>query len=679
MRKLFFYCLFQYLASSVVFAAVDAPSLRCISVSAGGDVTLNWVVPSDPLNEFNSYWIYTSKNLSGPYSKLSTLGSRLQNSLTHTGAAGNQAPVYYYIVTHYGPGGSGASAPSDTLESMKITTGSISLGIARLSWNPVHSPSLPSSGPKYAVYKKHKHLSGWTFTDSIAGNAYRDTMLSVCDSIYISYRVVIPDVSGCSSTSSADSNYFHDNILPLVTTVSAVSVDSLSGLARLSWKSNLTRDLAGYYIFQKDKFGNWDTIGTAPQAAATYVYNKSKALLQTETYTVTAYDACGNRGLRENEEGHTTMLLKSSLDVCAGAITLTWTRYSGWKTGIAYYEIFVSEDGGPFNAINTLDPNTTVFVHSGQSAGKSYTYYVRAHEGSLVNTSLSNTSPPILFKTSSIPSFLNLASASVEMSGQQVKISWDSDPAAQLKGFKVLRSLDKTNFSQLAFIPSASASLTYVDRTAGTSAHSYYYRVEAVDTCGHDVKSTGIARTMLLNSLSADDSLVDLDWNDYEDWQGTILLHRSVSGVWEQNPVARLGYGVKHFTDNVGEFYRSTGIFCYYLEAVKADGSAISLSNTSCIRKEPRVYLPNTFLPSGSVEENRIFKPVNVFIDSQNYNLSVYNRWGLKVFETHDPNTGWDGQYKGELQPIGVYAYVISFDVPGRNTFVKSGSITLLR
>ena len=34
----------------------------------------------------------------------------------------------------------------------------------------------------------------------------------------------------------------------------------------------------------------------------------------------------------------------------------------------------------------------------------------------------------------------------------------------------------------------------------------------------------------------------------------------------------------------------------------------------------------------------------------------IYNRWGQVVFESQNPDNGWDGNYKGVLQPMDVYA-----------------------
>ncbi len=57
----------------------------------------------------------------------------------------------------------------------------------------------------------------------------------------------------------------------------------------------------------------------------------------------------------------------------------------------------------------------------------------------------------------------------------------------------------------------------------------------------------------------------------------------------------------------------------------------------------------------------------------------IYNRWGEKVFETNDRTQGWDGTYKGSLQPKEVYHYVLSVKYIDNTKHEKKGDITLLK
>jgi gliding motility-associated-like protein len=71
------------------------------------------------------------------------------------------------------------------------------------------------------------------------------------------------------------------------------------------------------------------------------------------------------------------------------------------------------------------------------------------------------------------------------------------------------------------------------------------------------------------------------------------------------------------------------------------------------------VWVPNTFTPDGD-EFNNQFKPVfskDRLIDD--YTLMIFDRWGELIFESHDPEFGWDGTYHDEFVKDGTYTWKI--------------------
>ncbi|MEZ4883209.1 MAG: gliding motility-associated C-terminal domain-containing protein [Chitinophagales bacterium] len=89
------------------------------------------------------------------------------------------------------------------------------------------------------------------------------------------------------------------------------------------------------------------------------------------------------------------------------------------------------------------------------------------------------------------------------------------------------------------------------------------------------------------------------------------------------------------------------------------------------------VVVESAFSPNGD-GINDVFKPL---ADGQleTYQLFIFNRWGEKVFESEDITEGWNGTFKDELQPIGVYAYVIRYQFAGQNTKQQAGNVTIIR
>ena len=49
------------------------------------------------------------------------------------------------------------------------------------------------------------------------------------------------------------------------------------------------------------------------------------------------------------------------------------------------------------------------------------------------------------------------------------------------------------------------------------------------------------------------------------------------------------------------------------------------------------------------------------------------------VFESDNPNVGWDGTYLGVLQPMDVYAYTLEAQFSDGKHVSKKGDITLVR
>ena len=82
------------------------------------------------------------------------------------------------------------------------------------------------------------------------------------------------------------------------------------------------------------------------------------------------------------------------------------------------------------------------------------------------------------------------------------------------------------------------------------------------------------------------------------------------------------------------------------------------LSNVLCVDNCPFYFLPNIFSPNND-GVNDVFTAFPwKFVDSVEF--YVYNRWGEVVFETNDPNIGWNGvdRDSGEICTDGTYFYV---------------------
>lgn len=86
--------------------------------------------------------------------------------------------------------------------------------------------------------------------------------------------------------------------------------------------------------------------------------------------------------------------------------------------------------------------------------------------------------------------------------------------------------------------------------------------------------------------------------------------------------------------------------------------------------------IPTAFTPNGD-GINDLFFP-ELFCPAPVYHLAIFNRWGMLVFESAEPNAGWDGTVDGREAPSDVYVWVLETQsVEG--TIRKKGDVTLLR
>lgn len=115
-------------------------------------------------------------------------------------------------------------------------------------------------------------------------------------------------------------------------------------------------------------------------------------------------------------------------------------------------------------------------------------------------------------------------------------------------------------------------------------------------------------------------------------------------------------------------------IFCFFVQ--------IGQSNNPFLPpvEDCQLYIPNVFSPNGD-GRNDSFRPETACV-LNNFELKIFDRWGRLLFQSENPEKGWDGTVNGEIQPNGSYVYLIQtsfLDGDQGNPIIRSGAVTLLR
>jgi len=126
----------------------------------------------------------------------------------------------------------------------------------------------------------------------------------------------------------------------------------------------------------------------------------------------------------------------------------------------------------------------------------------------------------------------------------------------------------------------------------------------------------------------------------------------------------------------ISHIYNATGTY----NACLVTYNNFGCTDTACHPVQaiviPIVDVPNAFTPNGDgVNDLVTVKGFGI----QKMDWRIFNRWGTPVFRTGNISQGWDGRYKGLLQPQEVYVYVLDITFTDGTTYRKKGDITLLR
>lgn len=160
-------------------------------------------------------------------------------------------------------------------------------------------------------------------------------------------------------------------------------------------------------------------------------------------------------------------------------------------------------------------------------------------------------------------------------------------------------------------------------------------------------------------------------WNDTTIQLGssvTLLPQTNGSILWQPNPFL----SCFSCSSPVASPAETT---LFYLSSTKGD-CILSDSVLVVINKGFYFYIPNAFTPNND-GLNDFFGPIANLISD--YTMTIYNRWGQKIFQTISLAKNWDGKFLGVPQDSGVFVYTVSFKDPDKKTHFYKGSFTLIR
>ena len=154
--------------------------------------------------------------------------------------------------------------------------------------------------------------------------------------------------------------------------------------------------------------------------------------------------------------------------------------------------------------------------------------------------------------------------------------------------------------------------------------------------------------------------------------------------LWvEPGFVLEAGYGAEYYYWNTGENTETIVIDSMgnYIVELTSYENCKSTDAIQILWAGTPFFLPNAFTPNGD-GLNDSFRPLPRYDYVNRYHMSIYNRWGQRIYETTDINKGWDGTYKGTQCMLGAYIFRIVYEEYGQQPMeskVMEGTVMLVK
>ena len=472
-----------------------------------------------------------------------------------------------------------------------------------------------------------------------------------------------------------------DNQQPEIAVITRASVNGNS--IELEWDESPSPEVSAYIVFRNTTMGTiaLDTI----YGGTSFIDNTAFPDDQSETYFILAIDECGNRSIFN--EPHSTVHLTQTVIDCEQKIVLDWNIYKGWTNGVENQEVWGQVGANPITLLATFSGTDSSYIYENANASENYCFFIKSIENGTGVISFSN---EVCLTPDLIEPMRDLILKNVTvLPNNSVELTWNWSSIANIQSVEILQNLSDDSNNTFTTLSSSPAPIPLgngsnsIDIISDPSSSKVFYKIQTTDDCdslvasnyGSTIHLVGNAQTGFSNFLTW--TVFDIENADLVDYS----IYRIVNG--STTFVEDLPAGTTSFSDPVDPAEQAESNVCYFVVAnaivTLPNGSTEQIessSNIDCVEQLTTILTPNAFAPQG---RNQIFKPFVIFGETVDYQFTVFNRWGELLFETKDIDEGWNGKYKGAIQPMGAYVFQVKVIQQNGRVVEEGGVFTLLR
>lgn len=682
MRKILYIFLLFISLANVVWA-YDPPTLQCLQLNNGTTLHVTWS-NTDDCSHFVEYQFFVN----GAYVETFVAGSGY--TLCNYGGRDihvTEANTYSCYIKAKDEDGN--LWTSNTLQMPAIhVEPSADSAYALISWDaPSSGPLDDTWGDSYFIYKKYyfedqfsnlpfatvpNTVNNYTDTSDVC---YRDISYSV--GITNTYPISETATNNCIFRTSIGTVTLVDRTQPNIPVLDSVSFDESNRVA-LGFHATDPMMYGFIAYFQGDGWISIDTVYNA-----TYWIDPNGG---ERCYRIAVLDSCVNSSQMVADEQCGLHLYQGTINACEKSASVNWSTYPNLTGGVGSFEIFLSADHGTsYESIATVNANTHSFTIENLENETDYRVFVRVHNADGTITASSNRID-FTMEASASDDITHIRSVSVIDNDHIQIVVHTSGDTLPFNSITLQRSENGTDFTTLQTLPYQNDSeYEFQDNTADFSKKVYYYQTFVENSCHTNSGYSKVAHSIFLQGEATSAQENVLNWNNYGQSAADVEHYRvmrkqesDIEFIVLPGEVTPYAYNAYH--DDVSSLFEGGSKFKYYVVAQPVEDeygfSDMSNSNVVDLQQMPNTYVPNAFSPRLAI--NNVFMPVNTFVSSENYFFAIYARTGDMIFMTRNPNEGWDGTIKGRRAPFDVYVYKITYTLPDRSLYEKTGTVTLV-
>lgn len=356
-------------------------------------------------------------------------------------------------------------------------------------------------------------------------------------------------------------------------------------------------------------------------------------------------------------------------EICSADLNLTLqpdVHNLAWRTGpgISQFQMIKT----PGAALPLISGSATSYNDSDIYCGTNYCYQLITNYGGGI-TSTSKTFCGVATSNRPPKAIDNITSV---IEGTEVKLNWVAPDGPSVNEYVVKKQYN-------GFTSTTVSTPAYSD-AAYEPFMNMCYQVEYTDLCGLRSAAGPLVCPVNLTGAPGNDNSITLQWTSYTGWIGGVAGYMIEKYDQDGNLVSSTNVsGTLSYTDTNAATDPGQ-VYTYRVLALANNGTLNPLpavSNVSRVIKNPNLSHPTAFIPNSTIEANKNFRIFGGFISE--YEMKVFNRWGELMFESTEPETGWDGTYRGMAMPEGTYIFRAKITDEAGRTFNYAGSVVLLK